>query len=132
MFLINSSLAGASSLQVSKIRAMVIEGRLIRVIYGFTAATAEEWVPPSQQMGQHLNKEAGDLPLQTCRVKPQLGARPLYGGFDCCMCDGERSAVCKLPANCIPPAAQSHSCHQGERAVSCPVSCSRTVLRGSR
>lgn len=52
MFLINSSLAGASSLQVSKIRAMVIEGTLIRVIHDFAAAAAtEEWVPLSQQMG---------------------------------------------------------------------------------
>lgn len=82
MFLINPSLAGASSLQVSKIRAMVIEGTLIRVIYDFAAAAAtKEWVPPSQQMGQHLNKEAGDLPFQTRRVKPQLSSGPLCAGL---------------------------------------------------
>lgn len=58
---------------------MVIEGTLIRVIYDFTAAaTTKEWVPPSQQMGQHLNKEVGDLPFQIHRVKPQLSAGPLY------------------------------------------------------
>lgn len=72
MFLINSSLAGASSLQVSKIRAMVIEGTLIRASHDFSAAaSAKEWVPPSQQMGQHLNKEAGELPSQTLRAAPQ-------------------------------------------------------------
>lgn len=61
---------------------MVIEGTLIKVIYDFTAAAAtKKWVPPSQQMGQHLNKEAGDLPFQPRRAKPQPSARPLCAGL---------------------------------------------------
>lgn len=60
---------------------MVIEGTLIRVTYDFTAAAAtKEWVPPSQQTGQHLNKEAGDLPFQTRQVKPQPSAGLLCVG----------------------------------------------------
>lgn len=54
---------------------MVIEGTLIRASHDFSAAaSAKEWVPPSQQMGQHLNKEAGELPSQTLRAAPQPSA----------------------------------------------------------
>ena len=95
MFLINSSLAGASSLQVSKIRAMVIEGTLIREIYDSTAAAAtKEWVPPSQQTGQHLNKEAGALPSQTTGQSLSCVLGLCVQGFDGAM----GKAVPELPA----------------------------------
>lgn len=58
-----------------------MEGTLIRVTYDFSAAAAtKEWVPPSQQTGQHLNKEAGDLPFQIRQVKPQPSAGLLCVG----------------------------------------------------
>ena len=70
---------------------MVIEGTLIRAIY---AAATKEWVPPSQQTGQHLNKEAGALPSQTTGQSLSCVLGLCVQGFDGAM----GKAVPELPA----------------------------------